>query len=544
MLIAAHCKKDIEVKKLLLIIMILTAAVTFGACGEKDDGADGTFYTVIANNPQNLDPQLAEDSESLSVIANLFEGLTELSENGEIVCAAAETYAVSEDMLTYTFRLREGITWSNSEGFSAEVTAHDYVYAFRRIFDPEIHSPYTEKFAALKNSAAVYDGVMSYTDLGAKALDEYTVEFTLDYPVSDFLYLLSTAPAMPCCEEFYLSTGGRYGLSAEFTAGNGAFTLTEWNYDPYWNENFLTLKRNPLNSTEERRTYPLYVNYIITDDAAEYESSSGNSVDCLSYEAKELPKLRGKKAGEYPIYAIGVTFDPKDGIFSNSNIRKALSVTADISVYEGETSKGVSCGYGALPPAVTVTGKSVRDLLGDFSSEKGGGAELWSRGIAETGGKYPELATIIVPESFADAAIVYMLTDSWNDELGFSCGVEILSDEEYAQRLNSGNYGLALSVITCDSASAADFLEEYKPYITGGDDLEAFSGLIAEERYSSSASTALRSCKEAEALLTDNAYYIPVFYGSKFLVTDDSVSDVIFEPFSGVMYFKYAKKFS
>lgn len=530
-------------KKILLPILLMITAFIMTSCGDTDDGADGTFYTVIQNNPQNLDPQLAEDSESLSVIGNIFEGLTELSENGEIVCAAAESYEISEDMLTYTFHLRGGMKWSGAGGFSADVTAYDYVYAFRRIFDPDIYSPYTDEFSALKNSAAVYDGVMSYTDLGAKALDEYTVEFTLDYPVSDFLYLLSTAPAMPCCEEFYLSTGGRYGLSAEFTAGNGAFTLTEWNYDPYWNENFLTLKRNSANSTEDRRTYPLYVNYIITDDAAEYEKTSGNTVDCLSYEAKSLPKLRGKKVGEYPIYAIGVTFDPKDEIFSNENIRKALSVTADISVYEGETSKGVSCGYGAIPPAVTVMERSVRELLGDFSSEKNGGAELWSKGIAETGGNYPELATIIVPENFADAAIVYMLTDSWNEELGFSCGVEILSDEEYAQRLESGGYGLALTAVTCDSASAADFLEEYKSYITDGDDLEAYSSLIAEERYSSSANTALRSCKEAEALLTDNAYYIPVFYGSRFLVTEDNVSDVIFEPFSQVMNFKYAKKF-
>lgn len=531
-------------KKLLLLILLLTAAVIFGACGDDDDGADGTFYTVIPNNPQNLDPQLAEDSESLSVIRNIFEGLTEISENGDIVCAAAESYVVSEDMLTYTFRLREGMKWSGAEGFSAEVTAHDYVYAFRRIFDPGIHSPYTEDFAALKNSAAVYDGVMSYTDLGVRAIDDYTVQFELDYPVTDFLYLLSTGAASPCCEEFYLSTGGRYGLSAEYTAGNGAFTLTEWNYDPYWNENFLTLKRNPDNSTEERRTYPLYVNYIITDSAEEYEKTSGNTVDVMYCEAENLPKLRGKKAGEYPVYAVGVTFNMKDDIFSNENIRKALGITADPSVYEGKTSSGIAWGRGVLPPAVTVMGQSVRDLLGDFAEAKSGGAELWSNGIAETGGNYPELAVIIVPESFADAPIVYMLTDSWNEELGFSCGVEILSDEEYAQRIAEGNYTTALSVMTCDSACAADFFEGFEGYISDPADLEEYRSIIAAQRHSASANAALRYCKEAENLLTENGYYIPVFYESKFLVTGNNVSDVIYEPFSGTIDFRPAKKYS
>ncbi|MGN0696876.1 MAG: peptide ABC transporter substrate-binding protein [Oscillospiraceae bacterium] len=531
-------------KKLLLIILLLTAAITLGACGDDNDGADGTFYTVIPSNPQNLDPQLAEDSESLSVIRNIFEGLTEISETGDIVCAAAENYAVSDDMLTYTFRLREGMTWSGAGGFSAEVTAHDYVYAFRRIFDPEIHSPYTDEFAALKNSAAVYDGVMSYTDLGVKALDDYTLQFELDYPVSDFLYLLSTGAASPCCEEFFLSTGGRYGLSAEYTAGNGAFTLTEWNYDPYWNENFLTLKRNPDNSTEERRTYPLYVNYIITDSAEEYEKTSGNTVDVMYCEAEDIPKLRGKKAGEYPVYAVGVTFNMKDEIFSNENIRKALSITSDPSVYEGRTSAGISWGRGVLPPAVTVMGRSVRDLLGDYYEKQSGGAELWSRGLAETGGNYPELSVIIVPESFADAPIVYMLTDSWNEELGFSCGVEILSDEEYSERIAEGNYSAALSVITADSPCASDFFESFEEYVSDPDDLEEYRGIISAERYSASANAALKSCKEAEKLLTENGYYIPVFYESKLLVTENSVSDVIFEPFSGTLCFKSAKKYS
>ncbi len=531
-------------KRIFLLIMILTAALMFTACGDDDDGADGTFYTVIPSNPQNLDPQLAEDSESLSVIKNIFEGLTWISETGDIVCAAAESYGVSEDMLTYTFRLREGMTWSGAEGFSAEVTAHDYVYAFRRIFDPEIHSPYTEQFAALKNSAAVYDGVMSYTDLGVKALDDYTVQFELDYPVTDFLYLLSTSAASPCCEEFYLSTGGRYGLSAEFTAGNGAFTLTEWNYDPYWNENFLTLKRNPHNSTEERQTYPLYVNYIITDSVEEYEKSSGNTVDVMYYEAEDLPRLRGKKAGEYPVYAVGVTFNMKDDIFSNESIRKALSITADPSVYEGKTSTGIAWGRGVLPPAVTVMGKSVRDLLGDLYEGQSSGVELWSRGIAETGGNYPELSVIIVPESFVDAPIVYMLTDSWNEELGFSCGVEILSDEEYASRISEGDYSIALSVITCESTCAADFFESFSGYITDPAELSKYKELISSERYSASASVALKSCKEAEKLLTENGYYIPVFYESKFLVTENNVSDVIYEPFSGTLNFKSAKKYS
>ncbi len=530
-------------KSILLIFIPIMLAICLAGCGSGDDGSGGTIYTAISRNPGNLDPQLADDRESASVICNIFEGLTKLSDSGEISLAAAEDYTVSDDMLTYTFTIHEGMVWKGANGFTAEVTADDFVYAFRRIFDPDMQSPYREEFSALKNSEAVYSGIMSPADLGVRAADKRTVIFTLDYPVSDFLYLLSTAAAMPCCEEFFLSTGGRYGLSAEYTAGNGAFTLTEWNYDPYWNENYLLLKRTNENSTSQRRTYPSAVRYIITSDTAEYEEESGDTIDCRICGAGKLPRMRGRKSGEYPCASVGVTFNSRSEIFSNYNIRRALSVTADVSVYKGKTSAGISVSRGVIPSAVTLKGKSVRELLGEVTLSGQDGAELWNKGIAETGGNYPELATIIIPESFADASIVYMLTDSWNEELGFSCGTEILSDKEYSERIDSGDYMIALTVITSDKASAADFLEQYLPYVMVGSDREQLEAYIAGGRYGSSVNDELHNYGEGERLIIENGYFIPVFYQSDFLVTGDDISGVVYDPFTGAADFKGAKKF-
>lgn len=530
-------------KRSVLLTAVLIVAVCFCGCGRVNDGAGGDIYTVISEDPQNLDPQLAEDSASMSVICNIFEGLTEVSADGEIHCAAAKSCTVSEDRLKYSFTLREGIAWKGAEGFTAPLTAHDYVYAFRRIFDPDIHSPYANTFAAIKNSAEVYGGVMSPTDLGVRAEGDDTVIFELSYPVSDFLYLLSTAAASPCCEEFYLSTEGRYGLSAEYTAGNGAFVLTEWNYDPYWNENFLTLKRNSDNSTEERKTYPSYVHYIITDNAAEYEEGSGNTIDVQVCAPGGLPRMKNRRSAEYPSYAAGLTFNPHDPVFSNYSIRSALSLCTDISVYDGNTTYGISAGSGAVPYAVTVEGKPLRELFGEFSPRSGGAYELWQKGIEETGGNYPELETVIVPDSFADAAIVYMLTDSWNEELGFSCGVEILSDSEYESRMESGDYSIALTRITADTACAADFLDEYRRYILDPDTAQLYASYVAGGRYTASVSSELKNYREAEQLLIDSSSYIPVFYESRLLVTEKDISGVLYDPFTGAIDFKNVKKF-
>ncbi|MDE6596244.1 MAG: peptide ABC transporter substrate-binding protein, partial [Oscillospiraceae bacterium] len=83
----------------------------------------------IENNPRNLDPQLAEDKESLIIIENMLEGLVRVMPEGGIVPAAAESFDMSEDGLTYTFYLKQGQEWESLAEYSEPVTAADFVYA-------------------------------------------------------------------------------------------------------------------------------------------------------------------------------------------------------------------------------------------------------------------------------------------------------------------------------------------------------------------------------------------------------------------------------
>lgn len=514
-------------KKITFLTSLIFCLFLLVSCGSENTGENGTFYTIIYDNPENLDPQMAEDTNSLSVLNNIFEGLTEINESGEVVCSAAENMTVSEDKCTYTFYLRKGIYWYSAGGFSAEVKAKDYVYAMRRIFDPDTMSPYVDEFSSIKNSSEVYDGIMSQTDLGVKALDEYTVQFTLSNPDSDFLYLLSTPAAYPCSEEFFLSTKGRYGLSAEFTAGNGAFYLTEWNYDPYWNENFLSLKKAAKNSTEDRKTYPAYVNYVIADSIEEYEEVSGNSVNVYTTDDRNKTKTRGKTEGIYPCVCTGIVFNPDDEYFSRDDVKKAIISLLDTSVFEGECSDGIFPAYTLLPNAVTFEGQSLNDLLGVYERDS-------EKGTLENA---PEQYSIIVSENFPDAAIVYMLTQN----TVLSCDIEILPDEEFEERYNNGEYNMALVSVSSNSSSAVEFLKEYEKFITGSDDLQLFEDYLNYAKKSSSASDTLHNISMAESLVTDSGYFCPVFYESKFLITDNDVSGVIYNPFSEMIDFKYAK---
>ena len=196
-------------------------AGTFTGCTEnRSDGANYSFDCALPGNPESLDPQFASDSNSMTVIANLFTGLVTMNDKGEISNAAAESYTISDDMLTYTFKIRDDCYWYFDEDEDEEtdenevtpISAYDFVFAFRRIFNPETCSPHREKFRCLKNAGKIIDKNADYSEIGVRAISDRELVFELEYPSAGFLSSLSTTPAMPCNEEFFNSTKGRYGL--------------------------------------------------------------------------------------------------------------------------------------------------------------------------------------------------------------------------------------------------------------------------------------------------------------------------------------------
>ena len=233
-----------HIQNIALVFFMIITILTVTSCKE-DDGSGYIYRMNLQNNPKNLDAQMATDKESIMVITNMMEGLMKVQASGAIVPAAAESFEMSEDGLIYTFYLKQNQQWDTLADFSAEVTADDFVFAFQRIFEKQTNSPYSKDYICIKNASAIINGVMDASSLGVKATDKYTVEFTLEYPYYDFLSLLTKSAAMPCNREFFELTKGKYGMSAEATASNGAFYLKEWNYDPYWDNNYCLLYTSP-----------------------------------------------------------------------------------------------------------------------------------------------------------------------------------------------------------------------------------------------------------------------------------------------------------
>ena len=212
-------------KKFIAILLSLILICLITGCGDSNSSAI-VYYGAI-NCPKTLDPQTASSFVELMLVRNIYEGLLRQDSDGKIVNGIAENY--NQSGLTYTFKLKKDAVWSNGES----VTAHDFVFAFRRALDPRTESPNAQLLYAVKNAEAVHKSGITPNLLGVTATDNHTLKIELDYTDSNFLYTLTTAICMPCNEDFFISSVGKYGMSLETTLSNGSYKLTKWNVEDF-----------------------------------------------------------------------------------------------------------------------------------------------------------------------------------------------------------------------------------------------------------------------------------------------------------------------
>ncbi|WP_191621347.1 peptide ABC transporter substrate-binding protein [Marinihelvus fidelis] len=197
--------------------------------------AEQVLHRDNGNEPQTLDPHLAQGVPAANILRDLFEGLTAESPTGAIIPGAAERWNISRDGLLYTFHLRANGRWSNGD----PVTATDFVEGFRRSADPATASQYAHVLRPITGAAGVLAGTAPVDSLGVTALDERTVQVSLVDPTPYFLGLLSHASTYPVHRPSVAAHGERYPRPGNLVS-NGAFVLSEWKV-----RSRIELTRNP-----------------------------------------------------------------------------------------------------------------------------------------------------------------------------------------------------------------------------------------------------------------------------------------------------------
>ncbi|MBQ5754868.1 MAG: hypothetical protein IIV90_04290, partial [Oscillospiraceae bacterium] len=384
-------------RRLALALAVLTAGLCLlGGCGSSKL----TTFTWEADAvPGNLDPQTVSSSQDIIAVTHLFSGLYRLDAAGTPQPDCAESCTVSEDGLTYTFTLKEGLKYQTYRGRKCDYTlsAADFVFGLQRVFDPATASPWADELANIQNGRAVAAGQMAPEALGVEAPDERTLIIRLEQKDDNFAARLCLPGAMPCQQEFFESSGGSYGLGVSSTMGNGPFFLYNWT------DSGLFLRRGAAGSLINNLRIVLKNQSLLDKDADEEEKKEKPLTPLEKVqEGKASAALSQTGSGgtlaELPYAATtwALVYNCSHPGLSSTAVRQGL--TASAAQTGLEFSGRYTAASGLLPPSLLVNGETYRDLAGEILFESGDPLGLFRAGLAEQNLVKLSGVSVLVPQ--------------------------------------------------------------------------------------------------------------------------------------------------
>ena len=543
-------------KTAVFLLCAAFCASSFTSCGNTDRG-DGTgfMYSLTLNgNPQTLDPQYADDPSSNTIIKNIYSGLLTTDQSGNLSCCNAKSYEVSANGLEYTFYLRDDNFWfydkNKNDIIEPEeyfpVTADDYAFALKRVLDPNMHSPYAQQFTCIKHGALVNSGELALEMLGVSAPDEHTLKIILEYPCAEFPELMTTAAAYPCNEEFFYSTKGRYGLDDESVMSNGAFFVRQWFFDPYGHNNILYMRANSANETESREISPSLLSFEIEDNEEdirqmfkEGETQCFTTMNSTGYNPEKYV------ISDSSATTLGLIFNPDDKIYSDLNLRKALSLSIDREALGKQLSSDMQPAYAIIPPAVDLLGRSYRELSSEkvfdvFNAKEA--RNYLEKAATELGTRSFDTAKIMVNSAVCGSGPLHQLSQGWQDILGIYIGIEDVTDEEFYSRIESGDYSIALYPVKGKSCSGLSVISEFE-------NDPCLSYALGDYKYSGdimkcpTPSELVDAYSLAERGILGQFGFIPVAYKKSYLIAAPNNEEIYYDAFTGAVDFRQAKNY-
>ena len=551
-------------KRLLSLFCICLFCVALVSCSSKEKGE--LFKYDIETDPVNLDPQSADDYSSLLVIQNVFEGLLTINEEGKLSEGVATDWEASDNGLQYTFILRKDACWSNG----TKVTADDFVFAFRRLFTSSTNAPRASDFFCIKNSKEALKGQKKITEIGVTAEGDYRLVFTLEYPNAMFLQLLTTAPAMPCNESFFYETKGKYGLEAKtwieeeeqyLVLCNGPFYLKAWEHD-----NYLAMRRNQ-HYRGRKEVAALGVNFEIYQQPNQNaEPQDGEPANFDEYRLQQFldgktdavimdgqgyaqhNEIKNNKVQIYENTTWGILFNLKDSPFQNRNIRKALFYLAAPDLYSTFLTGNTVVAEGIVPKSITMLDQNFRDYAGtgilpQYNVQRA--KDIYQKGMDELQKSYLENISMLVTEQGNQEALFGALSQTWQKELGFYAGVEVVSVAEMEKRVKKGEFSCAFYPLSSTYNSPDSVLNSF---VAGsGNNYAGYSN----KNYDAYVSNGLKSFdmtksadnfKNAERLLIEDGVFLPLYSVKEYFVQGKTVKGILFYPQSKLVSFAYGIK--
>jgi oligopeptide transport system substrate-binding protein len=326
------------------LVAILAAGLTAGLPA----AAEMVYHRGNNADPETLDQHKTSTVYEANILRDLYEGLVVYDAAAQLMPGVAESWELSDDGRTYTFRLRADAKWSNGD----PVTAGDFVYSLRRIMTPETGAKYANVLYPIANAAKIHAGELPVTELGVAARDDRTLEVTLEAPTPFFLELLTHQTGLPVHPPSVEAHGPEFVRTGNIVS-NGAYVLA--NFVP--NAQVKLTKNPEFHASDSVRIDTVY--YYPTEDrsaalrrfqAGELHSNNDAPVEQVAWMKENLGE-RFRVApylGNY-YYAVN-TSKPQ---LADPRVRQALSMAIDREFLAEEIWGGTMvAGYSFVPPGI------------------------------------------------------------------------------------------------------------------------------------------------------------------------------------------------
>ncbi len=533
-------------KKIISVLLCLAMSVCIFSGCSKDESIDLIY--PFEGDVKSYDPQVASTADEFLIIENCFEGLVRCDDEGNITPGCAESWTVSEDGLTYTFKIKQGLKWyiypsvkeKMGEDFNPDVTANDFVYGLQRAVDPNTQCPLFPTVSGIVNANEIHSGSADVSSLGVMADGNYTLVINLTTPDDSFLETLSTAVAMPCNREFFESTNGRYGLDLKYTMFNGQFVITS-----VLDTSYVLKDNSAYNGPTKAKASDLTLKKV-ESDAELYEDVISGYYDAAylrGYEGKEVSKKSGITLIPYSNTTWTFIMNSSSGIFSQKDARKAFALSVSEPNYEEYEFLTDAVGY--IPPTCTANSKPYYEQSAAIaeSADQQTAIELWKDAIDEAD-NYSISITVLAPTGMEDVAKELLqgvqagigsVSKVDDKAVEFSLKLETLTQSEIDSKIATGEYDVVLYPFAANSASPVSFLQTFDSSSVTFYRNEFEQAL--EDAASASSQDLISACEKCEKELYETYSFFPLFYESNYYAQAKGVSGVQFHPGTGRVNF-------
>ena len=517
-----------------MVAGLATGCGTPGGGSSDGDSSDGKVFRYAVNTlPTTLDPTKGQSIGDNEIQHAITEGLTR-NTAGDVKPGIAESWDESEDGLTYTFHLRKDAKWSDGE----PITAGDFEYSWKRLVNPETASPYAFIGDCLKNGQAIEQGNMDVEELGVKAVDDNTLEVTLEHPTSYFLSLIgSSGQFAPLLQDIVEKYGTDFAATSEKNVYSGPFVMTSsednvWTFeknDNYWDKDSINLDKCELNYVENTDT-----------QLSMYEAGD---LDYVQVPTAYVPDYKDKAE----VFANGnvdfcyINSKSDNPVLGNKNFRLALNYALNRNDYNKLANADTYTAFNGLVfPGLQAKGTTYGEAydLNSYSYPLDGdqdkATEYLNAAMQELGIANASDITVEVVTTDADSSkrIVETLQEQWQNALGINVKIrQVTYADIYGKVFPEHDYEIGYGGWGSDYDDPYSYLELFKSdssYNYSQYENPEVDQLLAASQDEADTDARMDELNKAEQDILADGAFVPLQTRNVYYMLDDDTTGINF----------------